>query len=53
MPQEQIGAAELAGMVQPAHGGITANGKLNTTLTFSQGYLRTNFYGMVLSSASD
>ena len=53
VPQEDIGAVAEAGMVQPSHGGITANGVLNTTLKFSKGYPLTNFYGMVLSSASD
>ncbi len=53
VPKEDIGAKTVAGMVQPARGGIVANGVLDTSLKFSQGYLLTEYYGMVLSSASN
>ncbi len=53
VPKENIGAVNDAGMVQPAHGGISADGVLDSTLKFSQGYLLSTYYGMVLSSASD
>jgi hypothetical protein len=52
VPREDIGAVSDAGMVQPARGGIVANGVLSATLTFSQGYLLTTYYGMVLPSTS-
>ena len=53
VPKEDIGAKTEAGMVQPARGGITADGTLQSSLKFSQGYLNTNYYGMVLASGSD
>ena len=51
VPLEDIGAKTDAGMVQPAAGGITANGQLQEVLKFSQGYLQTDHYGLVLPSA--
>jgi hypothetical protein len=53
VPREDIGASADAGMVQPARGGITVNGELRASLTFSKGYLLTNYYGMELASASN
>ncbi|HST80772.1 MAG TPA: hypothetical protein VLL08_03400 [Kineosporiaceae bacterium] len=53
VPSEDIGAVTDAGMVQPAHGGIRANGVLTATLQFSKGYLLTNDYGMVLPTTSN
>ena len=53
VPKEDIGAGAEAGMVQPARGGIVADGVVHTSLTFSRGYLLTHYYGTVLASASD
>jgi hypothetical protein len=53
VPDEDLGAISNAGLVQPAGGGIVANGVLSASLQFSKGYLRTRNYGMVLPSASD
>jgi hypothetical protein len=53
VPSEDIGAVANAGMVQPARGGIVADGVTDTVLKFSKGYLLTDHYGMVLSSASN
>jgi len=53
VPDEDIGAVPNAGMVQPAHYGITSDGVTSTTLKFSKGYLLSNYYGQVLSTPSD
>jgi len=53
VPNEDIGAQADAGLVQPARGGITSNGVLHKSLTFSQGYLLTDHYGMVLATPAD
>jgi len=50
VPREDIGAQRDAGMVQPAKGAITANGKTVASLTYSKGYLLENYYGAVLST---
>ncbi len=49
VPLEDVGAAPDAGMVQPALGGLVANGVLSPTLTYSGGALLSQRYGTVLS----
>jgi hypothetical protein len=53
VPSEDIGAVADAGMVQPAVGGLVADGVAYDTLKYSEGYLSGWRYGMVLSTPSD
>jgi hypothetical protein len=53
VPEEGIGAATDAAMVQPADGGIVTNGAVHTSLWFSKGYLLSHYYGTVLSSPAN
>jgi hypothetical protein len=53
VPYEDIGAVPDAGQVQPVRGGITVNGELVPTLQYPEGYLKGQYYGWSLSSASD
>ncbi|HET9517143.1 MAG TPA: hypothetical protein VFO77_05400, partial [Actinoplanes sp.] len=50
VPQEDVGAHTDAGVVESLRDSILANGVRTPSLTYSQGHLKHNYYGMVLSS---